>query len=173
MPMKKILSTLMVCILVLMPRAARAFTEQSVVAIPGFYYQSGPLLAVKDGAVPWETFATTKEAQTIARHADRLPDVNLQPQFKAIKKYNGKVIKIYGYMFPLDKGDGQKHFLIGPYAQVCPFHFHIRPSLVVEVNAKTPVPFDYDPVMVQGTLRLARAGTNGSFYFLDDAVPIK
>ncbi len=170
MPVRKIL---FVFLLALVPLRAHAFTEQSVVAIPGFYYQSGPLLKVKDGAVPWGIFATTKEEQTITRHPDRLPDVNLQPKFKEIKKYAGRVVKLYGYMFPLDSGEGQKHFLLGPYAQICPFHFHIRPSLVVEINAAKPVPFDYDPVMVQGTLRLARPGTKGSFYFLDNAVPVK
>lgn len=153
---------------------AWAFTEQSVVAIPGLYYQNGPLLKAPDGAVPWQTFAATKEIQKTIRHPDRLPDVNLQPQYGAqIQKLSGKTIKLYGYMFPLDTSDDQKHFLIGPYPQICQFHFHIRPSLVVEVTTKTPVPFSYDPVMVTGILRLAEPNSNGSFYFLDNAAPAK
>lgn len=75
-----------------------------------------------------------------------------------------------GFMFPLEQSEKQQNFLIGPYPLSCPFHYHIGPSQVVEVIAKKPMKFSYDPVTVTGVLKLRFNEETNMFYYLENAV---
>lgn len=78
-------------------------------------------------------------------------------------------------MFPLDETENQKLFLFGPFPLSCPFHYHVTPSLVLEVHAdKHSVKFSYDPVVMTGTLELVPDDPEYStFYRLKDAKQVK
>ena len=77
-------------------------------------------------------------------------------------------------MFPLESEEAQKKFLLGPFPASCPFQYHVGPPLVIEVNAENnPVNFDYEPVTIQGTLKLVHDDPEFStFYRLHEAVKV-
>lgn len=127
------------------------------------------------GAINWKVFGQTKE---INIHTTRNVDGDIQdleyvkPDFpEAVKKLDGQIVTVKGFMFPLEESDGQKLFLFGPFPMSCPFHYHVGPSMVIEVHAdKHPVKFSYDPVTITGKLELVPSDwENSIFYRLRDA----
>jgi hypothetical protein len=127
---------------------------------------------VPKGAVSWKTFGKTKEIDIRGTTKDGYDLEYYKPGFTpAVKALDGKQVTVKGFMFPLDETDAQKNFLMGPFPVSCPFHYHVTPSLVLEVHAdKHPVRFSYDPVTVTGTLQLVQKDeVNSTFYRLLDA----
>lgn len=131
---------------------------------------------VPDGAVDWKVFSTTKEINVEGKTKDGYDFQYFKPGFSAlVKKLDGREITVKGFMFPLNETQKQKLFLFGPFPVSCPFHYHVSPSLVLEVHAdKAPVKFSYDPVVLKGRLQLVNKDPeNSTFYRLVDAEEIK
>lgn len=133
-----------------------------------------PLPKAKEGTVPWQLFLTTKEKQQKITYPDGGYSFEVTPIFgDGLKALNGKEIQLYGFMFPLEQSEKQSDFLIGPYPPSCPFHYHVPPSLIVEVRTSEPINFSWDEVRLKGTLELAEKDENGIFYYLKGAVQVK
>ncbi|PZO86733.1 MAG: hypothetical protein DI626_05700 [Micavibrio aeruginosavorus] len=127
---------------------------------------------VPEGAVDWKIFSKTKELKIEGRDADGMDYSFVKPEFpEDVKALNGKKIKIKGYMFPLESEDNQKMFLFGPFPVSCPFHYHVGPSMVLEVYTKGKgIKFSYDPLVLTGTLELVPEDLEtGVFYRLKNA----
>lgn len=124
-----------------------------------------------EGAVNWELFAATKEITINEKDEEGYDLEYVQPQFAdTLKKLDGEKIKIKGFMFPLEQGKEQSKFLFGPFPMNCPYHYHVGPSLVIEVHTKTPLPITFDPVTLSGTLELVERDIEFSvFYRLQQA----
>ena len=101
--------------------------------------------------------------------------VGYRPKFKnEIKKLESKEIIVQGYMFPLDQGDKQSLFLLGPFPLSCPYHPHTQSNLLIEVHASKPVFFSYDAINIQGELELVpKDDEYNMFYRLKNAKRIK
>ncbi len=128
-------------------------------------------LEVSGDAIPWDVFAKTTETEECTTDKEGFDYCLIKPGYsEEIKKFDGKEVTLMGFMFPLDQSERQKNFLIGPYPLSCPFHYHIGPSQVVEVLAKKPVEFSYDPVTLKGKLSLRFNEETGVFYYLEDAI---
>lgn len=126
---------------------------------------------VPEGATDWKVFSATRELKIEGRDADGMDYSFVKPEFtEAVKALDGKKIKIKGYMFPLESEDEQHLFLFGPFPVSCPFHYHVGPSLVLEVKTKGKgIRFSYDPIVVTGTLELVHEDLEtGVFYRLKD-----
>ncbi|MCB9983609.1 MAG: DUF3299 domain-containing protein [Rhodospirillales bacterium] len=131
---------------------------------------------VPKGGTNWKVFGTTKEIPIETKTEDGYDLVYSKPDFQPeVKALDGKEIKIKGYMFPLDGTEDQKNFLFGPFPLSCPFQYHVGPPLVIEVHAdNNPVTFDYEPVVITGTLELVPDDPEYSvFYRLKDARQVK
>jgi hypothetical protein len=127
------------------------------------------------GAIDWKVLGATKEI-SVKIQKDGYDYAYSKPEFGTqIKALDGQTIKIKGFMFPLDATDAQKLFLFGPFPVSCPFHYHVGPSLVIEVHAdKNPVEFSYDPLVLTGKLELVKDDPeNSTFYRLHDAQMVK
>lgn len=108
-----------------------------------------------EGGVPWETFGKTGQKEYSYLDAEEIEWTGVRPEFtEALKRLDGAEILVQGYMFPLGQEEDQELFLLGPFPLSCPFHYHVTPNLIIEVKAKTPIPFSYDPVNIRGTLEL-------------------
>jgi len=157
--------------LVLSPVPARALSFQDAPTL------SPALMAlpkVPQGALAWQVFAKTKEKQRKITFPDGGFAFEVSPEFDSeLKALDGKQVTLYGIMFPLEQSSKQGSFLLGPYPASCPFHYHVTPSLVVEIKAKQPVEFSWDPLTLTGTLQLVENDENGVFYYLRDAVLVK
>lgn len=121
------------------------------------------------GGVSWKTLEATGEKS----RRDDQGYILSKPLFTpAVKKLNGKRIKVAGWMMPLDNSSTQKRFVLLGYPPGCPFHFHAAPNQFIEVLADTP--FKTDEVnahVVSGVLELTGYDESGIFYRLKAAKP--
>jgi hypothetical protein len=123
---------------------------------------------VPEGATDWKIFGQTKEISIDTVAPDGLQLQYFKPAFTPeVEDLNGRIIKVKGFMFPLEATEGQKLFLFGPFPVNCPFQYHVGPSLVIEVHAPKPIAFTYDPLVLEGRLELVRDDPDtGVFYRL-------
>lgn len=131
--------------------------------LPPSPYLGKPLPELK-GVVTWKTLGQV----TPVRQQDRFI-----PQFsKDVSALDKKEIKLQGFMMPLDMGEKQKRFLLTALPPSCPFCLPGGPDQLVEVLAKTPVKYGFNPVVVSGKFVVLRDDPMGLYYRLTDAVAV-
>ena len=84
-----------------------------------------------------------------------------------------KEVKVQGFMMPLEMGDKQSHFILAATPVDCAFCMPGGPESFVEVKAKKPLAFGFEPVLLSGKLAVLKDDPTGIFYRLTDAVPVK
>jgi hypothetical protein len=95
------------------------------------------------------------------------------PQFtKEIEALDKKEVKLQGFMMPLDTGEKQKRFLLTSMPPSCAFCMPGGPDQLVEVQAKTPVKYGFDPIVVTGKFVVLKDDPMGLYYRLTDAVAV-
>ena len=115
------------------------------------------------GAVPWSLLS----AATI-----KMSKGKLGPAFPAaLLPLNGKLVKLQGYILPIEAGQTHRYFLLSAWSPTCPFCQTAGPEAVVEVRARTAVKYSIDAVAVEGRLMLLDNDASGMFYRLVEAVP--
>jgi hypothetical protein len=121
-----------------------------------------PLPEIK-GVVSWKTLAQVEQVKVKDR---------VVPQFsEGILKLDATEVRLQGFMMPLEMGDKQKHFVLTAMPQTCSFCLPGGPDSLVEVRAKTPVKYTFEPVVLTGKLTVLKDDPNGLYYRLTDAVP--
>ena len=131
--------------------------------IPGVVAPTKPLPELK-GVVSWKTLA---EVQTV-KQKDKFV-----PQFSStISGLDKKEVKLQGFMMPLDTGDRQKRFILTSMPPSCAFCLPGGPDQIVEVQAKTPVKYGFEPIVVNGRLVVLRDDPMGLYYRLTDATVV-
>lgn len=116
------------------------------------------------GVVSWKTLAQVE----LVKVKDRVA-----PQFSdGVLKLNATEVRLQGFMMPLEMGDKQKHFVLTAMPQTCSFCLPGGPESLVEVRAKTPVKYTFEPVVLSGKLAVLKDDANGLFYRLTDAVQV-
>ena len=122
-----------------------------------------PLPEVK-GVVSWKTLA---EVQTV-KQKDKFV-----PQFSnAISSLDKKEVKLQGFMMPLEMGDKQKRFILSAMPVDCAFCVPGGPDQLVEIQAKNPVKYGFEAIVVSGKLAVLRDDPMGLYYRLTDAVVV-
>ncbi|MBC5766232.1 hypothetical protein [Ramlibacter albus] len=115
------------------------------------------------GAVPWSVMSKT----AIRKIAGRLgPDFSAQ-----LRAYDGKVVKLQGYILPLEAGERHGRFLLSAWSPTCPFCLTAGPEAMVEVIARVPVRYSLEPVVVRGRFELLANDAGGMFFRLGEAEP--
>ena len=108
----------------------------------------------------------------LGKTAIRKVDGKLGPDFpSALKPFNGKTVKMQGYVLPLEAGQAHKRFLLSAWSPSCPFCLTAGPEAMVEVKARSAVAYALEPVVVQGRLELLDNDPAGLFYRLVEAEP--
>jgi hypothetical protein len=122
-----------------------------------------PKLGDLPGAVPWSLLASVPLRNVKGR---------LEPDYPAeVKAWSGKTAKVQGFMIPLSPGERQTHFLLTNVPTTCSFCMPAGPEGLVEVRAKTPVRYGFEPVLVEGRFAVLERDPSGLFYRLSDAQP--
>jgi uncharacterized protein len=117
------------------------------------------------GAVGWDLLSTTKEKE---RKVDGIWYV--VPEFSPqVRRLANQVVKVNGYMLPLGNAQSQQHFVLMAYPPSCPFCLTAGPTKLMEVQARAPIKFDYDAILIEGRLQLLQNDPSGMFYRLVDA----
>lgn len=93
---------------------------------------------------------------------------------QGIKDLEGQVVEIKGYIIPVEGYKSHKEFILSafPY-NMCFFCGGAGPETVLEVEAKEPIEYDADQVIIKGTLELNADDINRLFYILKDAELVK
>jgi uncharacterized protein len=121
-----------------------------------------PLPEIK-GVVSWTTLSQVQSVKVKDR---------VVPQFAdSVLKLNATEVKLQGFIMPLEMGEKQKHFVLTAMPQTCAFCLPGGPEALVEVRAKTPVKYTFEPVVLTGKLAVLKDDPNGLYYRLTDAVP--
>ena len=122
-------------------------------------------LAERNDVVSWKLFAQVE----LVKQKDRYV-----PQFaKDVAALDQKLVKVQGFMMPLQTGDQQTHFVLTAMPQTCSFCMPGGPESMVEVKSKTAVKYTFEPVVLTGKLAILKDDPTGVFYRLTDAVPAK
>ena len=126
-------------------------------------YASG-LLPERAGVVSWKTLAKVEPLQK---------DGKVDPGFsREILGLDRTDVKVQGYMIPLDIGDKQKRFLISAVPPHCQFCLPAGPDEIVEVEAKSPVAFTFDPIVVGGKFSVVKDDASGILYRITGATRV-
>src|SRR5882672_2708823 len=130
-------------------------------SLPPSPYADKPLPELK-GVVSWKTLAEV----TPVRQKDRFV-----PQFsKGISALDQKEVKLQGFMMPLDMGEKQKRFLLVALPPSCAFCMPGGPDQLVEVVAKNPVKYGFDPIVISGKFVVLKDDPMSLYYRMTDAV---
>jgi len=122
-----------------------------------------PLPELK-GVVPWRTLAQVTPVKQKDRFVPKFAD--------AITALDKKDVKLQGFMLPLDMGEKQKRFILSATPPTCAFCLPGGPDSIVEVQAKTPVKYGFEPIVLSGKFTVLRDDDMGLYYRLTDAVVI-
>jgi hypothetical protein len=120
-----------------------------------------PLPDVK-GVVSWSTLAQVEQVKVKDRVVPQYAD--------GVLKLNATEVKLQGFMMPLEMGDKQKQFVLTAMPQSCAFCLPGGPEQLVLVQAKAPVKYTMEPVILSGKLAVLKDDPNGLYYRLDNAV---
>lgn len=115
------------------------------------------------GAVPWSLLSAATIKMTSGKLGPAFPE--------ALRPFNGKTIKVQGYILPIEAGQTHSYFLLSAWSPTCPFCQTAGPEAMVEVRARVPVKYSTDPVVVEGRLLLLENDPSGVFYRLVEAAP--
>lgn len=132
--------------------------------LPSASLYSATVLPELDGVVSWKTLG---EVEPIKR------DGKMVPQFSGkILGLDGQQVRVQGFVLPMDLGESQKHFLISAVPPHCPFCMPAGPEAIVEVLAKEPVIYAFEPIIVSGRFAVLKEDPSGVLYRLTEAEPI-
>lgn len=91
-----------------------------------------------------------------------------------IQKLEGKEVTIKGYIIPVEGYKSHKDFVFSAYPySMCFFCGGAGAETVMEVKAKSPVPFTADPITLKGILHLNASDINRLMYSLSNAEVVK
>jgi hypothetical protein len=120
-------------------------------------------LLAAPGAVSWYALAKVNYTRVNDRIAIQFDD--------GISALDGKIVKLRGYVTPLDSTRDQRHFILSSKPPTCPYCLPAGPEEMVEVFGGRPVRYSFEPITVFGRFGIRHAEDGGFFYRMVDARP--
>jgi hypothetical protein len=121
-------------------------------------------LQEREGIVSWSLLSSVTTKPVNRRLVPVYPD--------PVKALDKKVVKVQGFMMPLQPGEKQRHFLLSSVPTTCSFCVPAGPEGLVEVRSVEPVKYSLEPVVVEGRLAVLDSDPYGLYYRLVDAKPV-
>jgi hypothetical protein len=123
-------------------------------------YASG-LLPERAGVVSWKTLSHVEPVKK---------DGKMMAAFSTeILGLDRTDVKVQGFMIPLDIGEKQKRFLLSAVPPHCQFCLPAGPDEIVEIEAKSPVAYTFDPIVVGGRFSVVKDDASGILYRMTGA----
>ena len=133
------------------------------VANQGALMPASQFLPEKPGFTSWRVLSQVELVKQ---------DRKMVPRFEsAVTALDGKVVKVQGFMMPLDIGDKQRRFLLVAAPPHCAFCLPAGPDAMIEVRARTDIRYGFDAVGLSGKLQVLKDDPAGLYYRIVDAVP--
>ncbi len=156
---------LLILALAAAPASAQTFKAQPVPPNAQHKWQTAPSIK---GALGWDVLMKTKEKEKKIDGA-----WYIIPDFaKEVKPFNGKTVKINGYMLPLKPSEMQGEFVLMAYPPDCPFCLTAGSQAWILIKAKSPLKYKREPMLLEGRLELVSFDPEGTFYKLHEAVQL-
>ena len=86
-----------------------------------------------------------------------------------LKAKDGTVVRIKGFMYPLQAGETHSYFLLSALPPSCPFCLPASSRGLVEVMCDEGVRYTLEPVLLEGRFELLEDAATGLHYRLDHA----
>jgi hypothetical protein len=132
--------------------------------LPSAADYASQLLPEINGVVSWKTLSQVEPVKQGGK---------MVPQFsRDIMGLDKKDVRVQGFIIPLDMGDKQKHFLLSAVPPHCPFCMPAGPDSIVEVLAKKPLAYGFEPIVVAGRFAVLKDDPAGVLYRMTDAEPV-
>jgi hypothetical protein len=136
-------------------------TSVPATGLPSASDYSAQMLPEVTGVVSWKTLAQVEPVKQGNK---------MVPQFsRDILGLDKKDVRVQGFIIPLDMGDKQKHFLLAAVPPHCPFCLPAGPDAIVEVHAKKPLAYGFEPIVVAGRFAVLKDDPAGVLYRMTDA----
>ena len=148
-----------------LPVYAQAVTNVPQSGLPSATEFSAQILPERAGIVSWRTLA---QVSPVKQGNKMVPEFS-----KDILALDKKDTRVQGFMIPLDVGDKQKRFLLTAVPSHCSFCLPAGPDALVEVVAKTPVRYTFEPIILSGRFTVLKDDSAGLLYRLSDATQVE
>ncbi len=144
--------------------ALTGLSANAVTPVPadGALMPASSFLPEKPGFTSWRVLA---QVELVKQNSKMLPTFASN-----VTALDGKVIRVQGFMMPLDIGDKQRRFLLVAAPPHCAFCLPAGPDAMIEVRAKSDVRYGFDAVSLSGKLQVLKDDPAGLYYRLVDAV---
>lgn len=115
--------------------------------------------------VPWSVL-TDIEKRTVNRR--------VQPVFpQRLVALHQSLVRVQGFMMPLDPGQEQRRFLLTSVPLTCSFCTPGGAESMVEVRTREPVKYTTNALVIQGRLHVLAQDPTGLFYRMSDAIAVR
>ena len=146
------------------PSAVALGTGIPATGLPSASMYSSTLLPEMQGVVSWKTLS---QVEPVTQGEKIVPKFSSE-----ILGLNGKVVRVQGFVLPLDLGGEQQHFLLAAVPPHCQFCLPAGPDAFVEVVAKKKLPYGFEPIILSGKFAVLKDDPSGMFYRLTEAEPL-
>lgn len=123
-----------------------------------------PLVGQVPGTVPWTLLASVSTRPEKGRLVPTFPP--------AVRDLHNTVVKVQGFMMPLQAAAGHTHFILSASSSTCAFCVSGGPETMIEVRTKRPVKYSIDPLIIEGRLAVLTSDPSGLYYRLTDGVQL-
>ena len=158
--MNRALAVAVLAILAAAPAAALNTTVPAAGLPSAAEYASGTL-PERAGVVSWKTLS---QVEPVKKDGKMVPGFS-----REILGLDRTDVKVQGFMIPLDIGDKQKRFLLSAVPPHCQFCLPAGPDEIVEVEAKSPVAYTFDPIVLSGKFSVLKDDATGILYRMSGA----
>jgi hypothetical protein len=141
--------------------AAALNTGIAAQALPSAADYASGLLPERAGVVSWKTLSHVEPVKQDGRMVAAFS--------KEILGLDRTDVKVQGFMIPLDIGEKQKRFLLSAVPPHCQFCLPAGPDEIVEIEARSPVAYTFDPIVVGGRFSVVKDDATGILYRMTGA----
>jgi uncharacterized protein len=122
-----------------------------------------------DGAVSWDLLGSAEEIVGVKDGRSYL-----MPDFPdEVLALNGETVRIKGFIYPMQNQERMAEFLFTALPPSCPYCLPAGAGYIIETQAKDPIRFTWDAVLLEGELEVLEDNPYGLFYRLKDARRIR
>ena len=159
-----VVASFSMCVALLVAPAMALNTGVAATGLPSAADYASGILPERAGVVSWKTLA---RVEPVKKNGKMVPAFSTE-----ILGLDRTDVKVQGFMIPLDIGDKQKRFLLSAVPPHCQFCLPAGPEEVVEVEAKSPVSYTFDPIVVGGRFSVVKDDATGVLYRMTGAVRV-
>jgi hypothetical protein len=155
------ISASMVAVMLAAAPAAALNTGIPAKGLPSAADYASGILPERAGVVSWKTLSQVEPVKK---------DGRMMPAFSTeILGLDRTDVKVQGFMIPLDIGEKQKRFLLSAVPPHCQFCLPAGPDEIVEIEAKSPISYTFDPIVVGGKFSVVKDDATGILYRMTGA----